>query len=130
MGKEVVIPVTVVSDVLVDSSSVFTDVGANRWYTEYIDEAVTYGLFNGVTETTFAPGGDMNRAMFVQVLANISGVKTDRNADSGFKDVPVERWYTGAVAWAARFGIVNGITEKEFAPLNSVTREQMCDDAC
>ena len=23
-------------------------------------------------------------------------------------------------------GIVNGITEKEFAPLNSVTREQMC----
>ena len=126
MGKEVVIPVTVVSDVLVDSSSVFTDVGANRWYTEYIDEAVTYGLFNGVTETTFVPGGDMNRAMFVQVLANISGVKTDRNADSGFKDVPAERWYTGAVAWAARFGIVNGITEKEFAPLNSVTREQMC----
>ena len=47
----------------------------NRWYTEYIDEAVTYGLFNGVTETTFVPGGDMNRAMFVQVLANISGVK-------------------------------------------------------
>lgn len=50
----------------------------------------------------------MNRAMFVQVLANMSGVKTDKNAETGFKDVSVGRWYTGAVAWAAQFGIVNG----------------------
>ena len=126
MGKEVVIPVTVVSSVPVDSSSVFTDVGAGRWYKPYIDEAVTYGLFNGVTKTTFVPGGEMNRAMFVQVLANMSGVKTDKNAETGFKDVSVGRWYTGAVAWAAQFGIVNGISETEFAPLSNVTREQMC----
>lgn len=126
MGKEVAVPVKVISDELKSSSEKFNDVDEGRWYTEYVDYAISYGLFNGVTDNTFEPGGDMNRAMFVQVLANISGVECDKNANSGFSDVPAGKWYTGAVAWAAENKIVNGVSEIEFAPTRSVTREQMC----
>ena len=126
MGNKVVVPVTVVNNTLVDSAAKFKDVNEGKWYTQYIDRAVTYGLFNGVSETSFDPSGVMNRAMLVQVLANMSGVKTDRNAVTGFDDVPAGKWYTGAVAWAVEVGIVNGVSEKEFAPLGNVTREQMC----
>ena len=97
-----------------------------RWYTQYVDYAVSYGLFNGTAKDAFDPGGDMNRAMFVQVLANISGVECDKNAHSGFADVPAGKWYTGAVAWAAENKIVNGMSPTDFDPLRSVTREQIC----
>ena len=126
MGKEVTVPTTVVGNVLLDTSEIFKDVDTGRWYTQYVDYAVSYGLFNGTAKDAFDPGGDMNRAMFVQVLANISGVECDKNAHSGFADVPAGKWYTGAVAWAAENKIVNGMSPTEFDPLRSVTREQIC----
>ena len=36
------------------------------------------------------------------------------------------RWYTGAVKWATDAGVVNGMSETEFAPMESVERQQMC----
>lgn len=36
-----------------------------------------------------------------------------------------ESWYTDAVYWARKNGIVNGVTDNEFAPNDNITREQM-----
>ena len=43
---------------------------------------------------------------------------------SAFTDVAEGQWYTDAVAWAAANGIVNGVSETEFAPNQNITREQ------
>mgnify|MGYP002231912600 CR=1 FL=1 len=34
-------------------------------------------------------------------------------------------WYTDAVAWAAANGIVNGVSDTQFAPGDDITREQL-----
>lgn len=125
MGVSVEVDATVIDPEAIDATKKFTDVG-DKWYTEYVNYAVNYGLFNGTSDNTFAPNSAMNRAMFVQVLANLAGAKTDRMAKTQFDDVVSNKWYTGAVKWAADNGIVTGTGKKTFEPMKNITREQMC----
>ena len=81
------------------------------------------GLFNGVSEDSFAPEMTMSRAMMVQVLYNLAGKPSANSA--GFSDVDSNSWYFDAVSWAAQNGIVSGIGDNLFAPDNDITREQM-----
>ena len=112
---------------LIDSSSKFIDVPSKAWYKKFVDYSVTYGIFTGTSSNTFSPNTDMTRAQFVQVFANISGVDTsNKNVNSGFSDVPKGKWYTAAVTWAAKNGIVSGVGDGKFDPDAKVTREQMC----
>ena len=111
----------------IDSTKQFNDVPKGKWYVEAISYAVTYGIFTGTSETTFEPNKNMTRAQFVQVFANLAGTDTsDRNVDSGLTDVPKGKWFTGAVTWAAKNGVVNGIGDGKFDPNADVTRQQMC----
>jgi len=109
-----------------DTAAIFGDVKTGSWYKEFVDYAYSYGMFNGTTATTFEPNANMNRAMFVSVLARIAGVTVDNTVATKFSDVPANKWYTGAVKWASDNGIVTGKTETTFAPLDNITREQMC----
>ena len=112
---------------LIDSSKKFKDVPQKAWYKQYVDYAVTNGIFTGTSATTFSPNTNMTRAQFVQVFANLSGVDTsNKKVHSGFTDVPQGKWFTPAVAWAAKNGIVAGMGNGKFAPNAKVTREQMC----
>jgi maleate cis-trans isomerase len=42
-----------------------------------------------------------------------------------FSDVPEGAYYENAVGWGVQNGIVNGVSETEFAPDATITREQM-----
>ena len=103
----------------------FSDVNAGNWYHEAVDFAVTKNLFNGMTETTFAPDTAMTRAMLVTVLYRSENTPDVSGESNPFTDVPDGQWYTDAVIWAAKEGIVNGMSETTFAPNESITREQI-----
>ena len=79
---------------------------------------------DGVGEGQFAPNATTNRAMVVTILYRLAGEPAVAG-DVGFTDVVAGQWYTDAVAWAAQKGIVNGISETEFAPSGDLTREQL-----
>lgn len=102
----------------------FTDVPANAWFYEAVKYVTGQGLFNGVSDTSFAPGLPMTRAMFVTVLGRMDGGElTGKNI---FTDVPADTWYTQSVAWAAGEGIVNGTGDGKFSPDAQITREELC----
>ena len=112
---------------IVDSTTLFTDMESGRWYKEYVDYVATFKLMNGMTPTTFEPTTTLNRAMFVQILANMSGVDTsDSSVGTVFTDVPAGKWYTPAVKWAYDNGIVDGMTPTTFEPLEPIQRQQIC----
>ncbi len=52
----------------------FTDLVPNAWYTNAVEFVCGRGLFNGVSETEFAPSGTMTRGMFATVLGRIGNV--------------------------------------------------------
>ncbi len=102
----------------------FTDVpDYTNWAHEGIDYAVSNGLFNGTSYTTFSPNNAMTRAMLVTVLWRYQG--SPEVGENVFADVKPNEWYTKAVAWAAHEGIVNGVTADRFAPDQPIAREQM-----
>lgn len=112
---------------LINSAQKFSDVESNGWYKPYVDYTYTKGIFNGSSNTTFSPDEPMTRAQFVMVLANISGVDTSKySKKTKFIDVPENKWYAGAVKWAYDNKIANGVSDNEFSPEETITREQMC----
>ena len=102
----------------------FSDVKENDWFFATVKYAGENGIMNGVSETEFAPNQTLTRAMLVTILYRVEG-SPRLNSDSKFTDVGASEWYSAPVIWAAENGIVNGITETEFAPNNAITREQI-----
>ncbi len=105
----------------------FTDVIAGAWYEAAIKYCYENNYVSGTTATTFAPAGNLTRAQFVTLLANIAGADTSlyANADSGFDDVKTSHWYHNAVTWASHKGYVAGTSEDKFSPNANITREQL-----
>lgn len=103
----------------------FTDVPEGSWYADAVNYVSEKGYMAGVGDNRFAPNDEVTRAMFVTILARITMAETDGTA-SAFTDVPVNKWYTGAVSWAAENGIVNGVGDGMFAPGKSITRQDLC----
>ena len=101
----------------------FVDVAEDAWYGDAVAYVAEKGIMNGTGETTFGPDAKLTRAMMVQVLYNLEG--RPEAGETAFADVADGQWYSDAVAWAAANGIVNGVSDTQFAPDANVTREQM-----
>lgn len=104
-------------------SKPYHDVDTGRWYHEGVDYAIAHGLMNGVGNSMFEPESSMTRAMLVTVLWRYAGSPAE--GTNTFVDVKPNQWYTQAVAWAAKYGVVNGVGHGMFEPDGNVTREQM-----
>ena len=102
----------------------FTDVIEADWFFENVKYAYENGLLNGISETEFGPQIEMTRAMLVTVLHRAEG-EPAVDKSIAFADVDENAYYANAVAWAQSNGIVNGITDSEFAPDTNITREQI-----
>jgi len=113
----------------VDSTKKFTDVNAGKWYTKAIDHATSYGLVSGVTTTTFGVDVEINRGMFITILARIAGIDTGKDANNAavtkFTDVKAGKYYAAAIAWANANNIVSGKSETTFEPETAITRQEL-----
>lgn len=65
----------------------------------------------------------VTRGMFITVLGRLANAQAQPN--DKFRDVDKTAYYAGFIAWANEMGIVNGISNEEFAPDNEITREQL-----
>ena len=102
----------------------FPDVTEGDWFYDAVRCAYENGLMDGVGDSLFAPNSQTTRAQLVTILYRLAG-EPEPGGDSGFSDVAAGTWYTDAVAWAAQNGIVNGVSDTEFAPGDNITREQL-----
>lgn len=103
----------------------FTDVASDSWYASAVRYVCANGFFNGTSATTFAPEGNMTRAMFVTVLGRMAGVDPADYPGTDFTDVQEGLWYAPYVKWAAQYGITTGTGGGKFSPDALITREQM-----
>ncbi len=102
----------------------FDDVDNGKWYYGSVLNTYLNGIFTGDAPRSFAPGQTTNRAMFVTALWRMDGCPLP-NGLSGFADVPEDKWYSSAVAWAGENGIVDGYSQRRFGPMDELNREQM-----
>ena len=116
---------TVATSAMAINVDQLVDVEKNDWFYPYVQYVTAQDYMEGIGENKFAPAMEMNRAMFVTVLYRLDE-PTGVSGDSQFTDVPAGTWYTEAVNWAVKNGIVLGMGDNTFAPTASITREQMC----
>jgi Dipeptidyl aminopeptidases/acylaminoacyl-peptidases len=79
----------------------FTDVASGDWCYDAVSYVYDNGLLKGVTATSFAPNGSMNRAMLISALYRLAGSPAVTGADTGV-------WYGAAKAWAVASKISDG----------------------
>lgn len=109
-------------------ASDMTDVRANDWFRADVDYVLSYGIFTGISATTFGPNESLTRGQFVTTIGRIEGVKSLAAGGSGktnFGDVNATMYYAPYIKWAAENGIVNGTGDGTFSPNAKITREQM-----
>ena len=101
----------------------FNDVTSSGWYKHYVDFIAAREIVKGFGNGTFGPDQSITRAQFVMILKNLAGDKTSYTTAS-FSDVAMTSWYSGAVEWAYKNGIVYGSNGK-FDPDAKITRQDI-----
>ena len=103
----------------------FWDVYESDWYYDSVRYVNYNDYMNGTSASRFDPNEPMTRAMLVTVLYRMVGSPNVQSLNMPFVDVQAGEWYHDAVLWAYDTGVVRGVSETEFAPMNLITREQM-----
>ena len=108
---------------MVLTGKTFPDVKEDDWYFTAVKYVYENSLFQG-TDNGFEPESPMSRAMLVTVLHRLA--EPDGNTEENpFLDVPENQWYTEGIKWAAKNGVVSGVSENTFEPDAGITREQL-----
>ncbi len=108
---------------VVNNTKSFVDV-PGHWAESDVNFVTARDLFNGVSDTHFAPNATMTRSMMATVLYRLDGeTKADKSVD--FSDVTTGDWFAAAVDWASEAGVINGYTDGSFGPNRSITREEL-----
>ncbi|QNK55921.1 S-layer homology domain-containing protein [Paenibacillus sp. PAMC21692] len=102
----------------------FTDVPAAHWAYRTIKLLSAKHLVAGVSEQEFAPSGKTTRAEFTALLVRVLGLRAS-NEVTAFEDVNSGDWFAQDVAAAYEAGLVQGVTDSNFAPDQEINREQM-----
>lgn len=111
---------------IVNEGISFGDVSEARGKKEIL-ELAKYGVINGKAENIFAPDDSMTRAEFAAIVVRGLGYTSEDAQESRterFNDVRHDDWFAVYVGLAERCGIINGISETEFDPNGTITREQ------
>ena len=109
---------------VVSRKNSFKDVKSSDWYYNAVQWAVSEGITNGTSKTTFSPSKTCNRAEIVTFLWNQAG-KPSVSASNPFKDVKSSDWYYKAVQWAVKKDVTSGTSKTTFSPTKACTRAQI-----
>lgn len=108
----------------ISSNQKFTDI-SSHWAKKSIDYMVARGLFTGISQTEFSPESPITRGLLAAVLGKLSAVDISSYKNSSFNDVNAENSFLPYIEWAYQNGIIGGIGDKQFAPDQAVTREEL-----
>lgn len=107
------------------SSSVFTDVSEDAWYTEAVNVLAALGAVSGVDDGIFEPDRAITRAEFTAIAVRFAkGFAELEDTGVSFQDVPETSWAYPYISTAAAYGWVTGVGNDLFAPNDRITRAQ------
>ncbi len=106
------------------AGSGYTDVTGDEWYAEAVAALREKGVMDGVGDNRFDPDGVFTRAQLATVLYRLAG-KPAVQGEDGFTDTEPGKWYSDAVLWASRNGVVSGYGNGLFGAADPATQEQL-----
>lgn len=87
-----------------------------------IEELTSRGIINGKSEEVFEPNSTMTRAEFAAIVTR--GLGLTRKDEINFWDVTDNDWFYDYIGCAYKYGIIKGVSDNEFNPNGTITREE------
>ena len=106
---------------VINPGMTFTDIVGHKDKTA-VEALASRGIINGKSEDSFEPDSTMTRAEFATIITR--GLGLPQKSNGIFSDVSGSDWFYTFVNTAYSYGIVNGVSEKEFNPNGTITREE------
>ena len=110
------------------ASNSFSDVQSQHENYAAIELLAEKGIISGYPDGEFKPSNSITRAEFTAILCRFLGeaeTAEKQNGETIFTDVAADHWASGYINYAYSNGIVNGMGDGSFAPMNNVTYEQV-----
>lgn len=85
----------------------FVDVSSDMWHYDAVGFVYAKGLFNGTSDTTFAPESNMTRGMFVTVLGRFAGLPSNLTSGIGLVTATGVNIRTGPSTDSATAGFIS-----------------------
>ena len=105
----------------------FNDVKADVWYAPYVNTGVKLNLISGKGDNTFAPDEAITRqdaATIIYRALLASGIAASAEGTEFIDSGEVSLYAKDAVSALASHGIINGVGDGTFRPLENTTRAQ------
>ena len=99
----------------------FEDIAGHK-HKNAVEALAEREIINGKTENTFEPDTAMTRAEFATIVSRGLGLK-EKNTGA-FDDVTQNDWFFGYVNTAYIYGIIKGVSQTKFNPMDKITREE------
>ncbi len=100
----------------------FADV-SGKWSEQAVNDMASRMIVNGVDADHYNPNAEVTRAELAAIMVRALGL-AENGSGSTFNDVNTSDWYAGAVAQAARYGLIQGYADGSFGPDRTVTRQE------
>lgn len=107
----------------IPSSDVKFDDAIDHWAEESIDNMAAMGVVNGIGDNLYGVDSDITRGALATMLFRFANGK--EGIANTFADVADGQWYTDAIGWAVKTGVVTGYSDTAFGPNDTITREQL-----
>ena len=106
---------------IINPGKTFADISVHKDKTA-IETLASRGIINGKSENSFEPDSTMTRAEFATIITRGLGLPQKNSAV--FDDVTTNDWFYSCVGTAYAYGIIKGVSENEFNPNGTITREE------
>lgn len=112
------------------STLTFTDVDADKYYTEAVAWAAENNIVSGYDNNVFGPDKTITRQEVAVIFNRYSqwlGLDISATADlSGYTDAgDIADWAYEAIQWSNGEGLINGRSATELAPKGAITRAEL-----
>lgn len=104
----------------VADDSGFADIEKSKYKAE-IESLCARGFISGKSATSYDPYSNVTRAEFAAIITKALVLDGGLNK---FSDVSEDDWFYFYVTAAYKNGIINGVSDTEFAPYKTITRQE------
>lgn len=107
------------------NEQIFTDVTADDWYFKYVNKAYMLGIVTGDDKGNFNPNALITRQDMATMVYRLIGNGAEKGDLSVFTDShQISDYAKSAVSYLVAEGIINGMGDGSFAPMQNATRAQ------
>ena len=107
------------------SENNFSDVSADKWYSNAVSTLSRMGVIGGYADGTFRPDAPISRAEFAKIAVSFTQ-NTGSATYNYFTDVKPTDWFAPYVTAAKDAGLIEGYSDGSFKPESKITRAEAC----